>query len=137
MRPRDCVASTKAALFSALFPARSQALSPALALALVLGWGLSDASFNVMFSDRHDPVPAQAMAVEPAVAVNGTANTAPSLKPWGAWEGKGAPPHRTWPKHSEREATSLEGAGCSGECLETLRQRLLDHHRQAAPVWVF
>lgn len=136
MHPRDCATPAKAGFF----PGRCQALSPALALAMLLGWGLSAASFEVMLADNQASVPAQAvqatppLKIEPAIAVNGTANTVPLAR---AWAGTTEAPRRTWPQRSERDVAGLEGSGCTAECLDTLRQRLLDHHRQAAPVWVF
>lgn len=132
MHPRDCATPAKAGFF----PGRCQAL----ALAMLLGWGLSAASFEVMFTDNQASVPMQAvqatptLKIEPAIAVSGTANTMPPLK---ARAGPSEAPHQTWSQRSERDVTGLEGAGCTAECLQTLRQRLLDHHRQAAPVWVF
>lgn len=130
MHLRDCAASAKVGFF----PGSFQVLSPAqaLALAMVLGWGLSAASLNVVLNHSQASMTAQAIQTtqeikaEPSVAtvaINGTANT--------------VPPAKAWPQRSERNVAGLEGAGCTAECLKTLRQRLLDHHRQAAPVWVF
>lgn len=140
MHPLDCTASAKAGFFPS--PRGLQSLSPllALVLAILLGWGLSAASLNPMLNHSQASLPTQAIQetiAKPAVAavtVSGTANTAPSIK---AWAGPGEAPRRTWPPRSERDVADLEGAGCTAECLKTLRQRLLDHHRQAAPVWVF
>lgn len=128
MHARDSGAGSKAALSSALSPA----LAPALALTLVLGWGLTDASFR----DPQGSLTEQAVPLVPAIAIpaRDATDVAPSVNGW--QEGREEREHM-WRQEVGNESTAIDASACGGDCLEALRQRLLDHHRQAAPVWVF
>ncbi|WP_458526653.1 hypothetical protein [Onishia taeanensis] len=126
MHSRDSGTWLKAAPSSA----HASTLASALALTLVIGWGVTDAPFPA----------SQGALTERAVALPTHEPTGTSPSGYGGghdWrEGQEAREY-PWRAEAGGDSVGFDASACLGDCAKALRQRLLDYHRQAAPVWVF
>lgn len=111
----------------------------ALVVTLMLGGGLAvETVDNVLRDAGAVTSPSVSAHNVQDVIVASASGQDPGYAPWAPALGrKGTDYYRAPPTSKGSESIVMERAGCTRECLESLRQRLLDNHRQEAPVWVF
>ncbi|WP_192035846.1 hypothetical protein [Halomonas sp. YLGW01] len=107
------------------------ALAPSLVIALTLGGSPAGAPslYPTSLAGQASSIAPISASLRPATD---PADTTQGSSVWrhGQAEGDGS-----W--HGQAERDPAEAAACGHECLKRLRLQLLEHHREAAPIWVF
>ncbi|WP_168015709.1 hypothetical protein [Halomonas salinarum] len=112
----------------------------ALVVTLMLGGGLAVAPVNDDLRDADSALTSPTVSAHnmQGVIVASASGHGEGDAPWAPALGReGTDYDRVPPTSNGSASIIMERAGCTRECLESLRQRLLDNHRQIAPVWVF